>query len=217
MTFHPVGQTIGNLVPPLTIANGGTGATTGPAALTGLGAFDQLVPSDLSLLDFNMPDTSVAASTSILIAGTQYLNKFTIRTAVTITNLAFIVSIIGSNTGGSTGTFVGLYNSSGTLLSGSSDCAATLSGSTGLVTVPLTTPQPVAAGSFVWACIMTNLGTTQPTLAKSAVASQVWQAGLTVSTARWAVNGTVRTTLQSPLTPASNTTAGAFALWCGYS
>lgn len=32
MTFHPTGQTIGNLPPPLSRANGGTGVTTTPAA-----------------------------------------------------------------------------------------------------------------------------------------------------------------------------------------
>lgn len=38
MTFHPTGQTIGNLTPPLSIANGGTGQTAVPAAFTALAA-----------------------------------------------------------------------------------------------------------------------------------------------------------------------------------
>jgi hypothetical protein len=37
MTFHPTGQTIGNVASPLPVANGGTASTTASAARTALG------------------------------------------------------------------------------------------------------------------------------------------------------------------------------------
>jgi len=260
MSFHPFGATIGNLTPPLTVANGGTGDTTlttfallaggttatgavqslagvgttgqalasnGAGALptfqtlppagggTGSTTFFSWVPGDLSLLLANMSDLAFAQSTNITTAGTIYIFKIPIRAAVTITNVVWNVTTAGNNTGGSTGTFSGLYNSSGTLLSGSADAAALFT-STGLATVPLTTPQALSAGTFVWAALVTNLGTTQPTLARAAGSSAAYNAGLTAATFRLAVNGLTQTSLPT-LTPASNTNTNSLFFWVGLS
>lgn len=75
------------------------------------------------------------------------------------------VSVIGFQfpTAGATFTagqnFAGLYSDAGNLLSGSADQTANFAG-TGLKAVSLTTPQAVAADSFVRAVILVNAGTT---------------------------------------------------------
>lgn len=161
------------------------------------------VPSDNGLLIAN-GDPITFQATLIATAGTVYLQKIVARQQVLITNLWYNISAAGNNTGGSTGTFVGLYSSSGTLLSGSSDVAASLA-TQAPASLALTTPQTVSAGTFVWAAILCNLGTTQPTFFRGlggAITSG--NGGLTASTYRWAVNGTGRTTLPSPITPSSN-------------
>jgi hypothetical protein len=168
------------------------------------------LPSDNALLAATC-DVAAVASANITTAGTVYLGKIFIRQAITATNIVVIVSTPGNNTNGSTGTFVGLFSSAGTLLSGSSDCAASLT-SAAAVSVALTTPQALAATS-VWAAIVTNLGTTQPTLRTYGANSGVTaNAGLAAATFRAATNGTSQTALSS-VTPGSN--ASGLPFWFG--
>ena len=171
-----------------------TGSTQGNVGGT---AADNLLQAATSSVD-------AVSTTQITTAGTVYLGKLFIRQAVTATNVMVAVGVAGNNSGGSTGTFVGLYSSAGTLLSGSSDCATALTG-TGAISVALTTAQALAAGTFVWAAIVTNLGTTQPTLRVYAGnAGTMANAGLTAAVFRAATNGTSQTALPATITPASN-------------
>ena len=172
------------------------------------------VPSDNELLTAQGGDPSALTSTNILIAGTLYLVKLPIRTAMTISNLVVVVSTAGGGT--STTSFAGLYSPSGTLLTGSSDVGTPLK-SGGPATLPLTTPQALAAGSFVWGALLVNLGTTQPTLLKGgSITNGSANIGLAATAYRWAVNGTLLSALPSPsITPASNTATGALTVWCG--
>jgi hypothetical protein len=189
----------------------------GSLAVAGL-ALAALPPStaaDTGLLAQNF-DGATAGGTSITTAGTLYLMRLNIRAATTVSNICLAVSGAGNNTGGSTGTFAGLYNPAGTLLSGSADVAASLT-STGFKALPLTTPQALAAGTFAWAAILTNLGTTQPTLCRAAPGiNAVINAGLAASALRIAVNGTSLTALPATVTPGSNTAAGALAFWTAF-
>ena len=172
------------------------------------------MPADIGV-QLATQDPAVYDSTQILTGGSVYLAKMQVRTAVTASKVCWIVTTGGNNTGGSTGTFTGLYSSAGTLLSGSADVAASLTG-TGLVQLSLTTPKSLTAGTFVWVALMANLGTTQPVLAAAAaVDTAALNAGLTAATFRAAVNGTARTTLPSPITPASNSATGAYGFWAG--
>jgi hypothetical protein len=172
------------------------------------------IPADVGLLAANFDDPAMANSTTIMIAGTVYLTKILIRKAITAAKLNIMVTNAGNNTGGSTGTYVGLYNSSGTLLTSSSDVASSITAT--LVALPFTTSQALSAGTFVWAAILVNLGTTQPTLARSAVGISVINAGLIASTYRCCVNGTSQTSLSS-ITPSSNTTTNALSWYIGLS
>jgi len=162
--------------------------------------------SDSGLLLFNMYPESAAGS-ALAIAGTLYLLRINARAPITVSNVWFYVTAGG--TGASSGSYVGLYSSSGTLLSGSSDIGSTLT-SSGKQGGALTTPQTLTAGSFYWCAFLVNLASTQPTLARSAVASAgLPNIGLTAASYRMGVNGTGLTSLPSSVTPSSNSLTGA--------
>jgi hypothetical protein len=170
-------------------------------------------PADDGLLAASM-DPMSAGSTQVMTAGTVYLMKINIRSSITATNVVFAVTTAGS--GASTGSFAGLYNSAGTLLSGSADNGASLVTAQTVVT-PLTTPQVLAASTFVWVVLLVNLAVTQPSLAKSAVSSGGANINLAAASFRVAANGTGQTALPASITPASNTGTGSFAFLVGLS
>lgn len=174
------------------------------------------VPADNGLLASNMGDPALCWSTSAAIAGTVYLMKLNIRVAMTISNLWFIVTSAAAGT--STTTFCGLYGSAGTLLTGSSDVSTPLK-TISLAQCPLTTPQALSAGTFVWAALVTNLSSTQPTLGKGiSVSNGIVNGGLTAAAYRWATCATSASALPSPsITPASNVQSNAFSFWVGAS
>src|SRR5271165_3977987 len=154
------------------------------------------LPSDNALLAATC-DPFVLTNSLVLTAGTVYLAKLPIRSAITITNiwLGLITVGAGASTASFTTTAQGISNA-------------------------LTTPQAVAAGSFVWVTVLANLATTQPALVRgiggSPGATLFQNVNLTAATARFATNGTVLTALPASITPASNAqTSGG--LWVGVS
>lgn len=173
----------------------------------------------LLLQNFDLTGTTTATAT----AGTVMLIRLNIRQAMTITYLYWNLTTNGNNTGGSGGTFTGLYNSSGSLLTGSSDVAASLAtGSPVAVKLTLTTPQALSAGTFVWAALLCNLGTTQPTLARASATLNtinVLTATLGGGTARAAAYTTGSQTVLPPsFTPSSQlSTTNGLPLWVGAS
>lgn len=174
------------------------------------------VPADNNLL-IATSDPGVCSNAGTPVAGTLYLIKLTARTALTISNLWFGIS--SNSSGSSTGSYAGLYSSSGTELTGSSDVGALFnsgsSGSSGSwAECALTTPQAVTAGSFVWAALLLNISS-MPSLYQGPGGNTGFpSAGLAVSTARWAVNGTSLTSLPPSVTPASNSFIQR-TFWCG--
>jgi hypothetical protein len=169
------------------------------------------LPGDNGLLAANA-DPWLPASSSVLVAGTVYLAKLPIRTGITITNVWWVLATVGA--GASTGSFTGVYSSAGTLLSGSADIAASFTGATGPFSVALTTPQTIGPG-FVWVAIVSNLATTQPAIARSASQGSAGNMNLTAANFRFAINGTVQTSLPASITPASNASAAGTNLWAG--
>lgn len=183
-----------------------------PAAVLGAQPWPWL-PADQNLLAANGDPWLSAVSTQGTTAGSVYLIKIPIRAAITATNVVLGMATAGS--GASTGTFAGLYNSAGTLLSGSADLAAVFTGATGGVTCPLTTPQALTGGTFVWAAVLTNLATTQPSLIRGSTNSAFSNAFLTAASFRFAINGTVQTALPASITPASNASPAGGNYWAG--
>ena len=103
-------------------------------------------------------DIDAAAQNFVAVAGTVYLTKLYVRYAFTATNIWFSTGTAG--VGASTGSFVGLYSSAGSLLSGSADLGTAIFA--GNHEQALTTPQALTAGTFVWVAIVVNQASTQP-------------------------------------------------------
>jgi len=148
-------------------------------------------------------DPGTISGGGLLSAGSLYLQRIELRAAALITNLWYDVTTIGA--GASTGSFVGLWSSAGTLLSGSADVGAAFAGVTGWQSFPLTTPQALPAGGFVWAGVLCNLATTQVTMGRQANSAVEALGGPTSgpSTLRWAIRGAFGTALAS-FAPAGN-------------
>lgn len=162
------------------------------------------LPADDGFLGWNS-DAATASGGGLTTAGTLYLQRLEIRAATTITNLWYVISAAGS--GASTGSFVGLYASpGGALLSGSSDVGAGLAAAAGWHSFALTTPQALSAGAVVWAALLSNLATTQPTLLRQQNTAPPWSSTPNAATSnfRWAQQAAVGTALPTPLVVASN-------------
>jgi hypothetical protein len=173
------------------------------------------IPADNNLLAATGDPYEASGASAAITAGSVYLSKIPVRSAFTATNVWFAVTTAGS--GASTGSFAGLYSSAGVLLSGSADIAAQLTGSVGPIEVTLTTPQALTTG-FVWVALLSNLATTQPKLADNPLGlTSIENLNLTAANFRFAINGTVQTSLPASITPASNVSAGGVNLWAGIS
>ena len=147
-------------------------------------------------------DPALAVNSTQLTAGTLYLVRVNIAANVTVTKLYWWVANTGS--GAVAGqNFVGLYDSSGTLLA-SANVDTAYSTATLKTTVIASTA--LTAGTFYWVGLLFNASVT-PTLTRASGWSGVDTAanlGLAASSYRFAKNGTARTSLPAPLTPASN-------------
>ena len=192
------------------------GANARPADSGHVHPANGVIPADHGLLAWSV-DIDACINGFLLVAGTVYLVKIPVRYALTATYLWFSLTTAGS--GASTGSYVGLYSSSGTLLTGSSDLGTSIAGGNHQVT--LTTPQSLAGGSFVWAAIVTNQASTQPTLRSPLTYSGATTSNLNLSAAlsRAAIpaGGTAQTALPGSFTPSSNTTGTSALLWFGIS
>jgi hypothetical protein len=173
------------------------------------------VPADNGLLAATSMLDAAGTQSGALTAGTVYLNRVNIRVTQTYSTAWWLTSAAG--TGASTGSFVGLYSSAGTLLTSSSDIASKLT-STGAQSQNFTTPQSLTAGTFVWVALVVNLATTQPQLRCSAInVPATLNLNLTAANFRSATNGTGQTSLPGPITPSSNTSGTANSIWFGLS
>lgn len=149
-------------------------------------------------------DPAFQSNATTLTGGTVYLAKMHVTTSTNITKLYWFMSTAGvTPTAGQN--FGGLYDSSGTRLV-TADADATVAGSTGLVTLTLSSTA-VTAGSFYWAALVFNAGTL-PTLARGSGltgSGTACNVGLTAATFRFGIGGTAQTSLPASITPASIT------------
>jgi hypothetical protein len=121
------------------------------------------VPADSGLLVASFDPTVASSNSGALTVGTLYLIKLPVHLSLTLSYLWW--GIVSAGSGASSGSYTGLYSSSGTLLSGSSDIGSSLA-ATGAAKLALTSAQALSSGSFVWAALLVNLATTQPSLAQ---------------------------------------------------
>lgn len=172
------------------------------------------LPSDNGLLAA-CDSPGAMAGVFIVVKGDQYMIKVPVRYAFTASTIWFIVSTPGS--GGTSGTFCGLLSNSGTLLTGSSDCATQFTGSNAQ-SVTLTTPQALTPGTtpFVWVTLLSNLASTQPTFRTVGTAtSAIPNINLSAANYRAAVQGSGSTVALASITPASNSLSDL--IWVGIS
>ena len=153
-------------------------------------------------------DPLFTSNSTTITGGTVYLAAVRVRSNVTITKAQYIVNTAATTpTAGQS--FVGIYNFSGTLLN-ATNIDSNLG--TGLQTVTLSASQALSAGSY-WVALVANAATPPAICRAGAQQLTALNAGLAASAYRFATNGTSQTSLPASITPASNSTSGAIAMW----
>lgn len=185
------------------------GTVTGNLAVTGH-AFGQDTPAAHGIAGWAY-DPALAVNSTGPAPGTLYLVRVNIAAAVTATRLYWwIANTASSPTAGQN--WVGLYDSTGTLLASAGIDG--VQGSAGLKTTTIP-GQSLTAGAFYWVGLLFN-GPVPPTLTRASGWTGVGQAasvGLTAAQYRFAINGTGRTTLPATLTPSANTASDFAGPW----
>lgn len=173
-----------------------------------------VLPGDQGLLEWNYDPAAANATGTTLTNGTVFLQRINVRAPMKISTVwAHLTNAAVTPTSGQSA--VGLYNSAGTLLSGSGDIGSTLSGAAGAISMSLSTPQNVGAG-YYWVAVLGNASTAAKLTASVNGAGNA-NVGLSAGGFRFAVNGTSQTSLPASITPSSNTATGAATFWVGVS
>jgi hypothetical protein len=170
-----------------------------------------IVPGDSGLLAQSYP-AYTATGSNLSTAGNLMLVKIPIRSPFTITSAWYNVNTAG--TGTSTGSFQGIWSSSGTLLTGSSDIGSNFT-TTGLKgPLAYTTPQALTTSmGFVWVGFVFNGYSPVPKLNQvTAAAANAINANVIAANYNFAVNGTSVTSLGN-ITPSANNQAGNAQPW----
>ena len=186
--------------------------TTGAQGNPGSGAAGIMSPSDVGLLAWSY-DQVIVSTNATITSGVVFLIRMSVA-AGTITNIVYNIGTAGSGlTAGDN--YVGLYNSTGTLLSASADQSSNWT-STGNKVTALSSAQTVVAG-YVYAAFLA-VGTTPPLFARasSAQGTLLMQMQSSSSLPREASFGTSQTSLPSSITMTS-TVGIANAPWVGVS
>lgn len=157
-------------------------------------------PSDHGLAAWSY-DPTVAVTTLTPVLGTVYLSALYIRQQVTISKLWFLLGTAATTpTAGQS--WIGLYNSSGTVLS-TAALDSIITGSNSPKSATLTAAQTVAAGTY-WVGIVVN-ASVAPVIYKTNMPFLGFaDVNQTAASFRYAINGTAQTTLNN-ITPSSNT------------
>lgn len=184
-----------------TFNSGGTfqaGLLQYPLSTTNVATFNQ---ADQNLLAWTQ-DPATVSSGFTLATGVVYLSKIKITSRSTVvSNILYGVTTLGSAlTAGQC--FVGLYNSSGTLLVSSADQSGVMN-TTGLKTTAIT-PQTLAVGSYYVAFLANGTGTL-PSVAGGGGISSAVNAGLTTGTSRFLNTAAGNTALPATITLSSQT------------
>jgi len=175
------------------------------------------LPSDIGFLQTTL-DPAVLNNSATLTAGQILLAKIPIRQGITISNLYWAVNAAG--TGGSTGSFTGLYSAAGVLLSqDAADIGAGLVGPGWAGPFPLGAPQAfpnaLPESAWPWAALLTNFVTTQVSMSRANGAGGAGYPNglLTAANLRFASAGAGLAALPASLTPSGFT--AQFGLCCG--
>ncbi len=159
-------------------------------------------PADHGVITWTQDPATLRSTGDNVTSGSVYLSKVKIVNRSTVVS-NIIVGILNTPTLMTAGqNFVGLYNSSGTLLATSADQSAVWT-SPGLKTAAIT-PQTLAVGSYYVAILANSTGTV-PQFATGAGGSSATNVGLTTGTSRFLVGPAGQTTLPASITLGSQT------------
>jgi hypothetical protein len=179
-------------------------------------------PSDHGWLAWNMPPQVAEMSSSTTNAAgnqVQWLCKISTPVTLSVSNIVVYLATLGG-VAVANQNWAGLIASDGTRLGVSAEQSAQWGsgGSLGLKTIPLASgPFSTAGYSFVWVCLLANAATTTPGFFRvSTVANSYHNMGLTTANFAACTNGSSKTTIDSPIVPASNVSVGT-AFWCALS
>lgn len=168
-------------------------------------------PDDHGLITWTDPPGTLSGAGFGLTTGQVYLSKFKIvDRATVVSNIKYYLTV--AQAGGTSGqNFVGLYNSSGTLLIASGDQTTNFS-TTGEKTAAIT-PQTLAVGSY-YVAFLANHSTTAPSVAGGGGNSGLTNVGLTAGTGRFLNTSAGNSTLPASITLASQSLNTA-SRWAG--
>jgi hypothetical protein len=174
-----------------------------------------VLPGDQNLLEWNFDPAAGGSAGVAFTAQAVNLMRINVRAPMKISNVWFhLASAAVTLTAGQS--FVGLYNSAGTLLSGSAAIDSVLTGTPGAVSAALSTPQIVGAG-FYWVAILVASATTAPKIAVAGNSAVNANVGLAPAQSRFGVGATAQTTLPATITPPAISNTNAQTAWVGVS
>jgi hypothetical protein len=183
--------------------------STGVLSYDGSVASGSPAPTQQGLIGWAFDPAVVSSNSNAYTAGVLYLVRVIPAADATVTQLG--ISLFG---GGTTpaNCFLGLYNASGTLLSGMANQAAGWATS-GDKFGTLTTPQNVTAGQELYVGILVGSAVANPALFIGVWAS-VNNVADTAAPYRWSYTGAGLTALPASVAMGS-VTASSLSLWAG--
>ncbi|MFR0351779.1 hypothetical protein [Streptomyces sediminimaris] len=160
-------------------------------------------PADHGLLSWTQDPATLGAGTDTMTAGVLYLMAVKVADPTVVTNVHIGIGEAGAGLTAAQN-FAGLYDSAGTLLSGSADQSATFA-SAGHHAIALSSAQTLDPGVY-YVAVLVN-GTTPPQLVRGhSYSSSTLNAGLTAANARFLTSGTGQTALPASVALASGDT-----------
>jgi hypothetical protein len=171
------------------------------------------VPVDHGLIAWTQDPATVNPSGVALSSGALALSKVFIRNTKTAANFWYAVTNVGA---GLSGAYVGLYNSSGTLIDQSPDQSTAMT-STGTKQAAMGVSHSLTPGWY-WVAFLVSAGTTMPTVARGTNAILgMGNVNLTAATYRFGAYGSGLTSLPGSLVLANITNVANGTVWAGLS
>jgi len=122
----------------------------------------QLAVDGQGLISETYPRSAISAG-SILVAQRIRGSILGLHAGDVVTNILALTTVTGTGAGYAR---VALYSTAGVLLGTSGDANAAFTGVAGLLTIPLSTPYTILTSDDYYACVLTDLATTQPTIGR---------------------------------------------------
>lgn len=188
-----------------TAVNVNTGQLLYPAGTSG----SRPSAVDQGLVGWTYDPAGIQANSTSYTAGVLHLIRVVPDSGGTVASVLISVATAGNTLANC---FAGLYDSAGTLLSGSANQATSWQ-STGVKAVALTTAQVVAAGSTYYVGVVVGSAVAVPAL-HLAVFSAVAMAGETAAPYRWMTSGSSLTALPASVALGSGAQL-ALTFWAG--